>query len=69
MNINTCIALVLAPIVNSVLFGAGVVAIVSIPELKDQQMLYLLEWAAVSLWATPVIALTLAPPSTLRGLS
>lgn len=61
MRINACIALVLSPLVSSVLTGAGVAVILAIPALRGEARLYLLQWAAFSLWATPPIALGLAP--------
>jgi hypothetical protein len=61
MQINTHIAVALAPVVNSVAFGAGVVPILSIPSLAAQATYYLAAWALFATCLTPPFAQLIAP--------
>ncbi|HEX5934056.1 MAG TPA: hypothetical protein VFY63_07805 [Pseudorhizobium sp.] len=52
--------------VNAVVFGFGVIAILSIPQLNENAKFLLPAWAILSLVAAPFIARRIAPRMRLR---
>ncbi|MCO6188054.1 hypothetical protein [Rhizobium sp. L1K21] len=61
MRTRTYIAGALLPVVNSVLFGAGAIAVLSIPALEDLAAYFIPAVVAASFAITPLIAWRLAP--------
>ena len=69
MRTRTHISLALGLMVNAVLFGAGAIVVLSIPQLTEQAAILLPAVILVSLALTPVIAWQLAPRLRLRHRS
>ncbi|MFA5899507.1 MAG: hypothetical protein WC829_10385 [Hyphomicrobium sp.] len=65
MSTRTAIAALIWMMVNAVLFGAGAVAVLSIPQLNANAMLWLPVVIAASFLLSPLIAWQIAP--TLRA--
>lgn len=66
MKIRTYIAVALAPMVNAVLFGAGAIAVLSIPALASRADIMLPNVIIAAFVLTPPIAWALAPRLRLR---
>ena len=63
---ETYLTAITSMLVNAVLFGIGVVAILSIPQLNEQAKFLLPAWTVLSLVTAPFIARRIAPRMRLR---
>ena len=66
MRTITYITILVSMMVNAVLFGAGTIAILTVPVLNGQAKYLLPAWIAVTFLISPVIARFMAPSLRLR---
>jgi len=66
MKTRTWIAVAISLMVNAVLFGAGAIAVLSVPALAEQAKFLLPIVIVASFLATPAISWQLAPRLRLR---
>lgn len=66
MRTITYITILVSMMVNAVVFGAGTIAILSVPALNEQAKYLLPAWIVVTFLVSPVIARVMAPELRLR---
>lgn len=66
MRTITYITIFVSMMVNAVVFGAGAVAILTVPALDEQAKYLLPAWIVVTFLVSPVIARFMAPSLRLR---
>ncbi|WP_411033885.1 hypothetical protein [Shinella sp. BYT-45] len=66
MRTITYITIMVSLMVNAVVFGAGAIAILSIPALSEQAKYLLPAWIVFTFLVSPVIARFMAPSLRLR---
>ena len=66
MRTITYITIFVSMMVNAVVFGAGTIAILTVPALDEQAKYLLPAWIVVTFLVSPVIARFMAPSLRLR---
>ena len=66
MRTITYISILVSMMVNAVVFGAGTIAILTVPALNEQAKYLLPAWIVVTFLVSPVIARFMAPSLRLR---
>ncbi len=66
MRTITYITIFVSMMVNAVVFGAGTIAILTVPALNEQAKYLLPAWIVVTFLVSPIIARFMAPSLRLR---